>query len=113
MSASQRRGFDAFGLEPSAAFRERGVANAIDPNRLELAVVELPNMNRAASTSRSSVRCLGISRILRMPSQTALRQLIPRGMIQVEVPSAIGCCRAPFNLANRVRGLGSVTHLSP
>jgi SAM-dependent methyltransferase len=113
MSALQRRGFDAFGLEPSAAFRERAIANGIDPNRLQLASVEASEYE---SGSFDFVTFSAVLEHLQDPADAlakAIRWLAPGGLIHVEVPSANWLLARLFNFASRAQGLDYVTHLSP
>ena len=113
MSALERYGFDAFGLEPSAAFRERAVANGIDPDRLRLGSVEDTEYEAG---SFDFVTFGAVLEHLQNPATAltrAVRWLTSGGLIHAEVPSANWLLARLLNIANRARGLNYVTNLSP
>lgn len=113
MRALERRGFDAFGVEPSPAFRDRGIANGIDRERLQLAAVEDAEY---APNSFDFVIFSAVLEHLHDPAVALARAfgwLAPGGLILIEVPSAKWLLARLLNLANRARRLDYVTNLSP
>ena len=82
-------GFDTWGIEPEAAFRDRAISGmGIDPDRLRLATVE------SAEFAPESFDFIAFGAVLEhvyRPSQAidrAMRWLRPGGIIQAEVPSS-------------------------
>lgn len=113
MAALQRHGFETFGIEPSAEFHNRAIANGIDPDRLQRVALE------AAQYEPGSFDLVSFGAVLEHlhdPAAAltqALLWLAPGGLIHVEVPSAKWLLARLLNLANRARGLDYVTNLSP
>jgi SAM-dependent methyltransferase len=113
MLGLQRRGFDVFGLEPSAPFRDRAIANGIDPDRLQLASLEAADYEPA---SFDFVTFGAVLEHLQDPAAAldrAVRWSAPQALIHAQVPSADWLLARLLNLAHRVRGSDYVTNLSP
>ncbi len=113
MAALERRGFETFGIEPSAAFHSRATANGIDPDRLQLAEVEDAEYEPG---SFDFVSFASVLEHLHDPAAAltrVLEWLAPNGLIFVEVPSARWLLARLLNRAHRTRGLDYVTNLSP
>jgi SAM-dependent methyltransferase len=113
MASLERCGFDTYGIEPSAAFRDRAAANGIDPDRLHLSSVEDAEFEAG---SFDFVTFGAVLEHLQDPAAaltTAVGWLAVGGLIHAEVPSAKWLLSRLLNLANRVRGLDYVTNLSP
>ena len=88
MSALQRRSFEAFGFEPSAAFRDRAIANGVDPDRLRLTSVEDAEYEPG---SFDFVTFGAVLEHLHDPAAALVKAVgwsAPRGLIHAEVPSA-------------------------
>jgi SAM-dependent methyltransferase len=113
MAALERQGFDAFGIEPSAEFHDRAIANGIDPDRLQLAAVEDAEYE---PNTFDFVIFGAVLEHLHDPATALARAVVwlaPGGLILIEVPSASWLLSRLLNLANRARGLDYVTNLSP
>jgi SAM-dependent methyltransferase len=113
MASLELNGFDAFGLEPSPAFRDAAIANGVQPGRLQLATIE-----DAVYEPRSFdlISFGAVLEHLHDPAaalERAVSWVAPGGLIFVEVPSARWLLARLLNLAYRLRGLDYVTHLSP
>ena len=107
-------GFDVFGLEPSAAFREFAVArNGISPDKLSQASLE------EADYPRETFDFITFGAVLEhLPDpasclERALRWARPGGLIHVEVPSSDWFMARMLDLVYRIQGLDYTTHLSP
>jgi SAM-dependent methyltransferase len=114
MVSLERAGFDVFGLEPSAPFREVAVGrNGISPERLSLTGVEEADY---ADESFDFVTFGAVVEHLLDPAaclERALRWTRPGGLIHAEVPSSDWLMARVLDLAYRVQGLDYTTHLSP
>jgi SAM-dependent methyltransferase len=114
MVSLERAGFDVFGLEPSAPFREVAVSrNGISPDRLSLASVEEADYPDA---SFDFVTFGAVVEHLLDPAaclERALRWTRPGGLIHVEVPSSDWLMARMLDFAYRMQGLDYTTHLSP
>jgi SAM-dependent methyltransferase len=114
MASLERAGFDVFGLEPSAPFREVAIdRNGISPDRLSPASVEEAGY---ADASFDFVTFGAVLEHLLDPAgclERALRWTRPGGLVHVEVPSADWLVARMLDLAYRVQGLDYTTHLSP
>jgi SAM-dependent methyltransferase len=113
MAALERLGFDTFGIEPSAAFRGRAIANGVDPDRLQLAAVEDAQYEPGTFDFVSFASVLEHLHDPAAALTRALEWLAPGGLIHVEVPSAKWLLGRLLNLAHRGRGVDNVTNLSP
>ena len=113
MRALAVAGFDTFGIEPSASFRQLALKGGIDSKRLSLAGVE------SASFDAESFDFITFGAVLEhlpSPSQSlvqTLKWLKPGGIIQAEVPSSKWLISRLANFYFRVRGTNYVTNLSP
>ena len=113
MDALQDGGFDAYGLEPSASFRDEAMKRGIEKERLQLATIE------DASYDRGTFDLISFSAVLehfQAPGsalERAMEWLAEEGLIFVEVPSARWLLGGLLNTAYRVQGLDYVTNLSP
>jgi SAM-dependent methyltransferase len=114
MASLEKAGFDVFGLEPSAPFREVAIdRNGISPDRLSLAGIEEAGY---ADASFDFVTFGAVLEHLLDPAgclERALGWTRPGGLIHVEVPSADWLLARMLDLAYRVQGLDYTTHLSP
>ncbi len=114
MASLERAGFDVFGLEPSAPFREVAVSrNGIAPDRLSLATIEEAGYPDATF---DFVTFGAVLEHLLDPAaclERALRWTRPGGLIHVEVPSSDWLMARMLDLAYRMQGLDYTTHLSP
>jgi SAM-dependent methyltransferase len=114
MSQLASAGFETFGIEPSAPFREAAIEhNGIDPDVLLLGGIEHVDF---AEQSFDFVTFGAVLEHLPAPSsaiQRALAWLRPGGLIHIEVPSADWLMARVFDALYRVRGLDYTSHLSP
>ena len=113
MDRLARAGFEVWGCEPSAQFRDRAIERGIRPERLQLATVE-----EAAYEPRSFdlVSFCAVLEHIADPARAlerALPWLAPEGVMFIEVPSAGWLIGRLLNLAYRVQRLDYVTNLSP
>jgi SAM-dependent methyltransferase len=114
MVALERAGFDAFGFEPSPAFREFGMARfGLGDGRFRLASVE------TVEYEQESFDFVNFGAVLEHfpdPSgalEKALGWLAPGGIFHVEVPSTRWLLSRGLNLVHRLKGTEYVTNLSP
>jgi SAM-dependent methyltransferase len=114
MASLEKAGFDVFGLEPSASFREVAVGrNGISPDRLSLTGVEEADY---PDESFDFVTFGAVVEHLLDPAaclERALRWTRPGGLIHVEVPSSDWLMARMLDFVYRVQGLDYTTHLSP
>jgi len=114
MVSLEKAGFDVFGLEPSAPFREVAVSqNGISPDRLSPTGVEEADYPDEAF---DFVTFGAVVEHLLDPAaclERALRWTRPGGLIHVEVPSSDWLMARLLDLVYRVQGLDYTTHLSP
>lgn len=114
MASLERAGFDAYGLEPSAPFREVAVSRSgISPERLSLTGVEEADY---PDESFDFVTFGAVVEHLLDPAaclERALRWTRPGGLIHVEVPSSDWLMARMLDLVYRMQGLDYTTHLSP
>lgn len=107
-------GFDAWGLEPTEAFRRVAIESmGIEPDRVQLAPVETAEYPPAQF---DLITFGAVLEHLYSPSsaiERALRWLKPRGIIQAEVPSSRWLIARIVNTWFRLAGTNYVTHLSP
>ncbi|HXG81554.1 MAG TPA: class I SAM-dependent methyltransferase [Sphingomicrobium sp.] len=113
-TALTRAGFDTWGIEPSAPFRDKAIeVLGIAPERIQLAAMEEADF---PSSSFDFITFGAVLEHLYSPSfalERALRWLKPNGIIQAEVPSSRWLLPKLINLYFRLRGTNYVTHLSP
>jgi SAM-dependent methyltransferase len=107
-------GFDAYGVEPSAPFREAAIThNGIRDDRL------LPGRIEDAEFAPRSFDFITFGAVLEhlpTPSaaiERALRWLRPGGLIHIEVPSADWLMARMLDRVYRLQGLDYTSHLSP
>jgi len=114
MASLERAGFDVFGLEPSAPFREVAIERkGISAERLALASVEDADY---ADASFDFVTFGAVLEHLLDPAgclERALGWTRPGGLVHVEVPSSDWLMARLLDLAYRLQGLDYTTHLSP
>lgn len=113
MAALERHGFETLGIEPSAEFHRRAIANGIDPDRLQLAAIEDAKWEPGTF---DFVNFGAVLEHLHDPATAltqALEWLAPGGLILVDVPSARWLIGRLLNLAHRVLRQDYVTNLSP
>src|SRR5438045_7490849 len=113
MASLERAGFDVFGLEPSAPFREAAISRSgIPAERLSLAGMEEADY---PEESFDFVTFGAVVEHLLDPAaclEQALRWTRPGGLIHAEVPSSDWLMARMLDLVYRVQGLDSTTHLS-
>jgi len=113
MQALAAAGFDTYGLEPSAAFRDIALKRGLDPQRLILSGIE------EASYPPETFDFVTFGAVLEHlidPAAAltrALEWLKPSGIVQVEVPSSKYLIARLTNLYFRLRGTNYVTNISP
>lgn len=113
MAQLNRAGFDTWGLEPSAAFRERAIDQGARPDRLQLATVE------SAEYEPQQFDLVSFGAVLEhladpaFAIERALQWLAPGGLMFAEVPSARWLMARLLNLVYRAQGTDYVTNLSP
>jgi SAM-dependent methyltransferase len=106
-------GFDTWGLEPSASFRDRAIQRGIAADRLRLGAIEDAEYETA---SFDLVSFGAVLEHLHNPADAiarALGWLSPNGLLLAGVPSARWLIGRLLNLSYRVRGMDYVTNLSP
>jgi SAM-dependent methyltransferase len=114
MASLTRAGFDAYGIEPSASFREFAIAqNELSPDRIRLTGVEDADFT---DNSFDFVTFGAVLEHLPQPAE-ALTKAIgwarPGGLIHVEVPSSDWLMARLVDSAYRLQGLDYTCHLSP
>ncbi|MEA2273211.1 MAG: hypothetical protein QOI98_1919 [Solirubrobacteraceae bacterium] len=109
-----QRGFDVYGLEPSASFRERALKrDELQPERLLHARVE------EADFPEESFDFISLGAVLEhLPDpaaslERALRWLRRDGLMWVAVPSSRWLVARILNTIYRLQGLDYVTNISP
>jgi hypothetical protein len=114
MRSLTAHGFEAHGLEPSAAFRQAAIDRGdIDPNRLTLGAIE------DASYEPGKFDFVTFGAVLEhLPDpagciERAMIWLAPGGLMHIEVPSSDWLTARLVNLVYRVQGLDYVANLSP
>ena len=113
MASLTRHGFDTFGFEPSAAFRDRALASGVSADRLQLAAIETAQY---ADGAFDLVTFGAVLEHLSDPAaalEKALGWTAPRGLIHAEVPSARWLMARLLDRVYRLQGLDYVTRLSP
>jgi SAM-dependent methyltransferase len=114
MIALEKAGFDAYGVEPSAPFRDRAIERmGRDPRRIAHATVE------SASFPASHFTLITFGAVLEhlydpaAALRRALDWLSPGGLIHIEAPSARWLVAKMANLYYRLAGTDYVANLSP
>ena len=113
MQALTAAGFEAWGMEPSAAFRDIAIKRGLDTERLVLGGIEEAYY---PPESFDFVTFGAVLEHLHDPADAlsrALGWLKPGGIIQVEVPSSRYLIARLTNLYFRLRGTNFVTNISP
>jgi SAM-dependent methyltransferase len=106
-------GFDTWGLEPSAAFRDRAIERGTPADRLSLGAVEDAEYDLESFDLVSFAAVLEHLHDPAAAIERALPWLTPGGLMFAEVPSARWLIGRLLNLSYRVRGMDYVTNLSP
>ena len=113
MQALQAAGFEAFGIEPGAEFRDVALKRGLSADRLGLGGVEeaqFPDQHFDFITFGA------VLEHLQSPSESierALNWLKPNGIIQLEVPSSAHLIPRLINLYFTLRNTNYVTNTSP
>jgi SAM-dependent methyltransferase len=113
MAALSQEGFDTWGFEPSAAFRDRAIERGISGDRLQLAAVENAEYEPGAFDVVAFGAVLEHVHDPAAALERALGWLAPDGLMFVEVPSARWLIGRLLNIAYRAQGLDYVTNLRP
>ncbi len=113
MAALADHGCETFGLEPSAPFRDRAIANDIPADRLQLATLEEAEYEPASFDLISFAAVLEHLHDPAAALERALGWLAADGLIHVEVPSTRWLMSRALNTVYRLQGLDYVTNLSP
>jgi SAM-dependent methyltransferase len=114
MRSLTNAGFDAYGCEPSTAFRQMALERGgIDPQRLSLGAVE--DVDYEAGTFDFLTFGAVLEHLVNPAGaiERALSWLAPGGLIHAEVPSSDWLTSRIVNRAYRLQGLDYVTNLSP
>lgn len=114
MTALARRGFTAYGLEPSKPFYERAVTKMnISQKKLKLSALE----NSDYSNEMFDFITFGaVLEHLYNPSESiikTMRWLKRGGLIHIEVPSSDWLTNKIFNFVYKLQGLDYVANISP
>ena len=113
MRALTAAGFETFGIEPSATFREAAIArNGIAPDRLTGVAMEAAEFG----PQFDFITFGAVLEHLYHPSlaiERALKWLKPGGLIQIEVPSSSHLLAKFLNTYFKLAGTNYVTHISP
>jgi SAM-dependent methyltransferase len=114
MKSLAAAGFDAWGIEPSSAFRDKAISGMeLDADRVQLAAVETAEFPDAHF---DFITFGAVLEHLYSPShalERALSWLKPGGIIQAEVPSSKWMVAKFVNAWFQMAGTNYVTHLSP
>jgi SAM-dependent methyltransferase len=114
MTVMQRAGFEAYGIKPSAPFREKAISSFdIDPSRLQHAAVEDAEF---APKTFDFITFGAVLEHLYDPARSierCLAWLKPGGIIQAEVPSSKHLVAKLLNRFFALRSTNYVTNLSP
>ena len=113
-TALTRAGFDTWGIEPSAPFRDKAISVlGIDEDRIRHSAMEETLFPEA---SFDLITFGAVLEHLHSPNKAlerALRWLKPNGIIHAEVPSSRWLISTLVNSYYRMRGTDFVTNLSP
>ncbi len=114
MRSLQESGFEAFGIEPSAPFRDSAIAHmGADPQRLALASLEDAEFEHS---SFDFITFGAVLEHLQSPSFSlgrAMTWLKPGGIIHCEVPSSDWLIAKLVNFYYKLHGTNYVTNISP
>ena len=114
MIALSRRGFNAFGIEPSEPFYQRAIDKmGIDPVNLQLTMLEDAQFE---PDFFDFITFGAVLEHLYDPSESilkALQWLKPGGILHMEIPNAQWFTNKVINLAYRFRGMDYVGNISP
>lgn len=114
MRAMSAAGFDAWGFEPSAAFRKVGVERTgIPDDRIALSGIEDASYDREQFDLVSFGAVLEHLRSPGAALERAMDWLKPGGVVQLEVPSARWLIARLVNLYYRLLCTSFVTNISP
>lgn len=114
MIALERAGFEAYGLEPSASFRNKAINEMnIDAGKLKLGMIEEMDYPERFF---DFITFGAVLEHLYDPSESikrSLRWLKPGGVLHMEVPSADYFMSKVMNFYYKIRGTNYVTNISP
>jgi 2-polyprenyl-3-methyl-5-hydroxy-6-metoxy-1,4-benzoquinol methylase len=114
MIALGKKGFDAYGFEPSLPFYKKAIEKmGISPEKLRVGMME--EMEYPAEEF-DFITFGAVLEHLYHPAQSiakAMQWLKPGGIIHIEVPSSKHLVSKIFNAYYRFRGTNYVTHISP
>lgn len=114
MLALKKAGFDSYGLEPSAQFRDRAIAKmGIEEEKIRHGQIETTDY---PENTFDFISFLSVLEHLYEPSealQKAFRWLKPGGIVHVEVPSADWLIHKIVNFYYKLMGTDYVANLSP
>jgi SAM-dependent methyltransferase len=107
-------GFEAHGLEPSAAFRQAAIdRGGVDSDRLKLGAVETVEYDRNMFDFATFGAVLEHVPDPSGQIERVMSWLAPGGLLHLEVPSSDWLTSRLVNLTYRIQGLDYVTNLSP
>jgi SAM-dependent methyltransferase len=113
MHTMSAAGFDAWGIEPGAQFRELAISRGVPADRLNSSPMEEAKFPDA---SFDFVSLYAVLEHLQEPAQAierGMRWLKPGGILHVEVPSSNWLISKLANLFFRMRATNYVTNISP
>lgn len=114
MLSLEKSGFDTFGIEPSATFRDNAISKmGISPERLKLGMLEDVSFEE---NTFDFITFGAVLEHLYNPAEAIEKTLMwlkTNGVIQIEVPSSKWLIPNYFNFYFKLRGTNYVTNLSP
>ncbi len=114
MISLERRGFDAYGFEPSRPFYDQALAKMkISPHRLQFGMMEEVDF---PAGQFDFITFGAVLEHLYDPAASiskAMQWLRPGGIVHIEVPSSRYLVSGLLNFYNRLAGTNYVSHLSP
>jgi len=113
MKALDDQGFDTYGLEPSASFRDLAVSRGIAEDRIKLAALEDAEYDPQTFDFVTFGAVLEHLHDPAIAIERALGWLAAGGLVQLEVPSSRWLIARLLNGLYRAQGLDYVTNLSP
>jgi SAM-dependent methyltransferase len=113
MVSLSRHGFDSYGFEPSAPFRDRAIERGLDPERLKLASIEDAEYEPGSFDLVSFGAVLEHVHDPAAALERAFKWVRQGGLLFAEIPSARWLIGRLLNVSYRARRLDYVTNLSP